>query len=558
MKIEKFYFLLFSLVLVTSSKSVYVNSFSDTYDTIVLPGDSSFVVTGLDMESNNSIYTEIIIANGSEVRYYILTNDQYSSYYGGKPTSYEVQERIYDFSIEVHKLSAETTYHIVFYNPTLQTIGFHYLIKSQYLRSYGLPIWLQIILILFAIPLVIFAFIFIVGGIRSGRRNRAIIAEIIEERKDKEKVKTTLQTKEKQRDIANRIKQQQRKLLLEEKLLMKNKQKALILYNEGMVLKLQLDLDIAEKKFNEALQFDDRNYEIWFGLAETLFQLSRITEALEAYQHSISIKPDHIDSLIAAAALQLLPVSTINKEKLTAAEKLLWRAISIDKNNYLAWNELGSVLKKSGKTQEAQEAFEQADKQKLFNDPRYDYKLSQSSKTIGKFLKDAYKAIRLKDTDKAVSIYLEVLIREPDNQVALTNLGLIYADNKNWSKAEQMLRKALQYDATNIEALEKLRVSAKSQGNVKDLEMISRKFVVIKANDLESWHDLILSLIAQEKYNEANTNCIHILNDYPNYYKFWVLYAIILEKLERQDEVLEVFQRANELDSLSNKHYKSI
>ena len=222
----------------------------------------------------------------------------------------------------------------------------------------------------------------IVGGIRSGRRNRAIIAEIIEERKDKEKVKTTLQTKEKQRDIANRIKQQQRKLLLEEKLLMKNKQKALILYNEGMVLKLQLDLDIAEKKFNEALQFDDRNYEIWFGLAETLFQLSRITEALEAYQHSISIKPDHIDSLIAAAALQLLPVSTINKEKLTAAEKLLWRAISIDKNNYLAWNELGSVLKKSGKTQEAQEAFEQADKQKLFNDPRYDYKLSQSSKTI--------------------------------------------------------------------------------------------------------------------------------------------------------------------------------
>ncbi len=557
-KTKKILVVLSCLVLVSLSQSIQVNSFTDFSSTLHLPGDSSFALPALNMYNNNSIYLEIIIANGSELRYYILTSVQYSHYTSGIPSNYVYEERIYDLSIDVHKVTSNQVYYVVFYNPTLQTVDFHYIIKSQKVEGFGMLVWLQIFLIFILVSLFVGVLVFIARGSISRIRDRKFISEIKEERKDIEKPDRSLQTREEQRVIANRLIQRQKHLLREEKLMIENKQKALVLYNEGMKLKLQKDLELAEEKFKEAIKFDENNYEIWFGLAEAHLQLSKNVEASEAFQKVISLKPDHIESLISAAILQLLPIESITEDKLASAEKLLRKATYVDRNDERVWNELGKVLEKAGKSSEAQEAFKQADLIKLIEDPRYDPKLSLSENTVGQFLMDAYEATRLKNNEKAISIYLEVLNREPENQVALANLGTIYVENKSWNEAETTLRKALQFDTVNIDILEKLRTTVKAQGNVMELEMITRKLVVLKANDLESWHDLILSLIAQEKLAEAESNCIYIMNDYTSYSKFWVLYTIILTKLERVEETIEVFQRAEQLDSSSKKHLKIV
>ncbi len=139
--------------------------------------------------------------------------------------------------------------------------------------------------------------------------------------------------------------------------------------------------------------------------------------------------------------------------------------------------------------------------------------------------------------EEAKNIYEKLLAQKPDSKDLYFNLGLIYYKLKIYKKAEELLLKALSYDPYDNKVLELLKVVYKDWGIKKSLPQIklSDKVLVQRGLDYYNNKDYQKAIEFFKKALESNPNsfeamnnigaCYYMLGDYDSA-EYWFSKAI--------------------------------
>jgi tetratricopeptide (TPR) repeat protein len=126
------------------------------------------------------------------------------------------------------------------------------------------------------------------------------------------------------------------------------------LLTQGRALEAQKKHTEALPFFQRATQLDPNNFDAWFNLGYTSYELRQYAEALPAYEHTIRLEPNNAD----AWGNKSGALNQLNRyeEGLAACA----RAITLDPSNATAWTYQGDALYQLTRYEEALTAYDQA------------------------------------------------------------------------------------------------------------------------------------------------------------------------------------------------------
>jgi len=254
--------------------------------------------------------------------------------------------------------------------------------------------------------------------------------------------------------------------------------------------KLRL-FDQAEKHYLEAVRYAPNNFEVYNNYANFLHQQSRpseaeafyrralnlcktipslynnfgaflksqqkLSEAEAYYLKAIELSPGYVDAHFNLANLYLETQQPIK------AENYYFNVLRLDKHNHRAFNQLAMVYTELNKWVEAEQCYKAILEHKpSWPEGHYNYgKFLEIRNRFSEASEHYREALSLKPTygeayfhlgrlldhddkiDEARVLYLKALEWNPHDVNALNNLGLLYIQLKQWSHAEECLRKAV-------------------------------------------------------------------------------------------------------------------
>ena len=219
-------------------------------------------------------------------------------------------------------------------------------------------------------------------------------------------------------------------------------------------MKIKVRILHAMGRYDEALSIlktllesDVKDDESWFLLGNLLESIGREDEAEEAYGQCVRFNPRNLSCWLNRGNI------LFSEEKMDEALICYENALKIRQDMPQVWNNRGVVLKHMGKLDEAMRSYNAALK--------YDEKFADA------YLNKAilfYEMRRYEEAENSLAQYLK-LKEDSQGYILLAN---IYLKRQLMSKAEDMAKKALQMDPTNIEAKKILRKVY--GGKVQDIE----------------------------------------------------------------------------------------
>ncbi len=283
-------------------------------------------------------------------------------------------------------------------------------------------------------------------------------------------------------------------------------------HDSELTLKLANSLE-GWGKYSEALDYYERailqnpNEALgYYGKGTTLQSLGRAEEARTAYNETLSIEKDNWQALLGLASLE-------SSHSPTALE-FLNRANNLSANNPFVLYQLAIFYKEDDLTL-ALNYIEQA------IDLYYHPKMQ---------LLQGFLYYQKQDITKALEIYDEILENYPNYILALGGKADILADIGEYSKAKELLTKAVNYDKEYLDGWINLGSLAQRQGL--DLEAIEnyRKAIHLASQAPETLFNLGLLLQEQGELDEAIGLYFNVLNIDTNFPNLdLALYRAILE-----------------------------
>lgn len=208
-----------------------------------------------------------------------------------------------------------------------------------------------------------------------------------------------------------------------------------------------------QEKIARALRDDARTKEFtkWFNRGVDLMETDRYEEALEVFQHVLTIYES-------AETFYNVGYIKTNQGKYEEALLAFHRATQINAAHALAFHKMGEVYGLLGRDTEARECLVQA--AEIYMDKHMD---KDAESIFTRVLKldpgaiDVYNSLgilyrRQGRYAKAVECYQNALLVIPDDEHIFYNLARAYADEKNWRPAREALKKALQINPELHEA----------------------------------------------------------------------------------------------------------
>lgn len=113
-------------------------------------------------------------------------------------------------------------------------------------------------------------------------------------------------------------------------------------------------------------------------------------------------------------------------------------------------------------------------------------------------------ALAAGDTGSAVHQFVSVLEADPDNELALYNLGHIAQTNRDLGSAEEYYRAVLDEDPRFEAALFNLALLREAAGGTQEAIELYREVLAVNANNAEAHMNLGLLLLAAERTGEAS------------------------------------------------------
>lgn len=198
------------------------------------------------------------------------------------------------------------------------------------------------------------------------------------------------------------------------------------LKNAAVVVALRTGhFDYAEKQLRELTAKDPKNVDHMLKLAEAFRRTQRIDEALSVLQNARKLEPSH-----SAVNLQLaMTLDIVGRQDQSLP--LYQDVIKKEPNNVFALNNIAYILAEDGKDlDQALTLVQRAKQQAPANDDITD--------TLGLIY------IKKNLTDNAISIFLDLVKRQPNNPLYHYHLGMAQLQKGQRSAARQSLQTALQ------------------------------------------------------------------------------------------------------------------
>ncbi|HXX80082.1 MAG TPA: tetratricopeptide repeat protein [Thermodesulfovibrionales bacterium] len=154
-----------------------------------------------------------------------------------------------------------------------------------------------------------------------------------------------------------------------------------------------------------------------------------VQPAFVEFQKALELNPGDKETLNAIGVIYLLKLEDYAK-----AIEFLQKALKVDKNYSEAWNNLGVAYEKTGKYDEAIEAYKAALLNTFYRNPE------KALNNLGRVY------YRMKRYDEAIDAYKEAAKRASDFALPYYGIALCYNASGRYGNAATALRKALELD----------------------------------------------------------------------------------------------------------------
>jgi len=213
-----------------------------------------------------------------------------------------------------------------------------------------------------------------------------------------------------------------------------------------------------------------------------------------------------------------------DKSLLYKAEESLYKALSYDKYSIPPMENLMRLY-----------SFDLKDQNKVLEIAKRILEIDPNHEEALNYMAQYYYTKR--KYEEAKNIYENLLSKKPDSKDLYVNLGLIYYQLKNYKKAEELLLKALSYDPYDDKVLALLKKVYEAWGIKKSLPQIKLNDNVLVQRGLDYYNNKNYQKAIEffKKALEANPNsfeamnnigaCYYMLGDYDNA-EYWFSKAI--------------------------------
>ena len=246
----------------------------------------------------------------------------------------------------------------------------------------------------------------------------------------------------------------------------------------------------AEAAYLRAQSIRVKDSRAIFGLGNLYSDQQRWEEAERAYRTAIEIEPTAPEAHIALSFVLTQPIIGGNLSvRYAEAEKLARRAIEIDQQNALAYNQLGVALELGGVvSQETQTAYRKA----IELEPTFALAYAH----LGRLLRKNGKA------NESAAAYRSAIQYSIDVPTMILVADVMQSQQK-YLESEQLLRRALREDERNPTALLLLGRALTVRGSYEEAEKILEKSAEVSPNSFVSYALLGSMSLRREKYDDA-------------------------------------------------------
>jgi tetratricopeptide (TPR) repeat protein/tRNA A-37 threonylcarbamoyl transferase component Bud32 len=288
------------------------------------------------------------------------------------------------------------------------------------------------------------------------------------------------------------------------------------------------------KRYNDALNAYNRAVELrpeyaaaWRGQGNTLLELKRHEDALNAYDKAIQIQPNYLEAWIGRGK------ALDNLQRYDQAINSFDTALKFKPNNLEAWASRGNVQMKLQHYSEAIASFDKAVKLQPDYFPGW-YKRGLALHNLRQYEE------AIKSFDKAVNY-------KPDSSESWYQRGNALINLQRHKEAVESYDKAVQFQPNYYQAWYS-RGSALS--NLRDYKEAVASFdqaVKYNPDDYDSWYSRGWALHQLQRYDEAVTSYHKAIRLQRNSYQAWYNQGNAFYNLKRYQDAIATYNRAVEI-----------
>ncbi len=223
--------------------------------------------------------------------------------------------------------------------------------------------------------------------------------------------------------------------------------------------------------WEDAVRKAPNHYRTHVSLGVSYLDVEQYDHALEAFQKALALDPPYPTKIHTSIGLLYLQT-----EQHDLARQNLDRAVSLNSNNYLAFDLLGTLCRKQEEYGEALQHYGRAIKVNPNFAPSY-----YNTGTLLMEMEDLANAVK--------ALEMAVTLRPMWSQ-AYSSLGLALAKQERYSLAISTLQKAVSLDAKNQEALFNQATAYNLTGQHEVAAQIYKGILEIDPKDVEAMHNL--------------------------------------------------------------------
>ncbi|BBO79780.1 hypothetical protein DSCO28_03460 [Desulfosarcina ovata subsp. sediminis] len=290
------------------------------------------------------------------------------------------------------------------------------------------------------------------------------------------------------------------------------------------------------------------------------------------YKHVLRLIPDNAD------ALHLLGVIEHQEGNLTAARRLIGRAIKNQSNQPFFHNNLGNVLKDLGMAGDSLACYRRAIALKAdYREAHHNQALAYcqlndwenaagcyermllrfpNDLQIEKQIADLY--FEMGDHEKSAVLYQRVIKHDPMDYASYFKLGVIATHGNENDQAVEYYNQALRLNPELEEAWNNLGLLLKQEGPSEDVVRCFRKAIQISPRFHEALHNLGNAYVAMDRLEQAIACFKRVVEIKPDYANALIQLAAVFKREKDYDRSLVYYFKALKIKNKSVKLNASI
>src|SRR5579883_2999949 len=272
----------------------------------------------------------------------------------------------------------------------------------------------------------------------------------------------------------------------------------------------------ARRHYERAIELNPGSVTAHYNFGVLLVREGEREAAEAQLRQACELNPDDPTMLLTLAIVDM------DNDQLVEAGKLLRRALALDEHNARAHRQYGVLLAR----------------QRDFSGAERELRAAVALDELGQH-EEAERLFReacVNDPSRAEAYFQWMLQHEPDHVATLINLALLYMNDRRWSDAEALLRRAIEREPTQEQALRLYGIVLAELGQAARAEGVLRRALELNPDDESAETRLVALLWAEKRRDEAFALRRARLERAPESARAHVLLAQLYDNADQDEE----------------------